>query len=183
MASEQPWHIWRLTFLLHGCFSLSWIFLLCFFPLIFSTLFFFFHSSIYVLFLFRLIIYVDYGVKEGKGQQSLVVFEWNQEGNKTKVFMYNFIFFGFILSFKFYYFGRMIGGLGKWKDIKAKGRHYWDKFIYCLNMYFHQKIPFLSDYKCCCPMVTIMLQAQIIIPLFTNEVMVIFVYATNLLSH
>jgi hypothetical protein len=93
------------------CFQ-SGFFLLCFFPLVFSTLFFFF-IPLYVLFLFRLIIYANYGVKEGKGQQSLDVFEQNQEGNKTKVLMYNFIFFGFILNFKFYYFGRMIGGLGK----------------------------------------------------------------------
>jgi hypothetical protein len=98
------------------CFQ-SGFFFFVFSPLVFFTLFFF-HSSIYVLFLFvlfffRLIIYVDYEVKEGKGQQSLDVFEQNQEGNKTKVLMYNFIFFRFILSFSFYYFGRMIRGLGK----------------------------------------------------------------------
>jgi hypothetical protein len=52
----------------------EWILLLCFFPLVFSTLFFFF-IPLYVFFLFRLIIYANYGVKERKGQQSLDVFE------------------------------------------------------------------------------------------------------------
>jgi hypothetical protein len=33
-----------------------------------------------------------------------------------------------------------------------------------LNMYFHQKIPFLNDYKCCYFMVIIMLQGIITIP-------------------
>jgi hypothetical protein len=71
--------------LLHGCFSLCWIFLAFVFKVDSSSLFFpshflFFSFLIYVLFLFvlflfRLIIYVDYGVKERKGQQSLDVFE------------------------------------------------------------------------------------------------------------
>jgi hypothetical protein len=67
--------------LLHGCFSLCWIFLAFVFRVDFFSYFFSFSFPplcsfffiplstflfLFVLFLFRLIIYVDYGGKEGK---------------------------------------------------------------------------------------------------------------------
>jgi hypothetical protein len=38
---------------------------------------------------FKLVVYVDYGIKEGKGWQSLNVPKWKQEGNKIKVLEHN----------------------------------------------------------------------------------------------
>jgi uncharacterized membrane protein len=51
-----------------------------------------FSLSIYLFFFFfpfKLVVYVDYDIKEGKGWQSLDVPKWKQEGNKIKVLEHN----------------------------------------------------------------------------------------------
>jgi hypothetical protein len=63
-----------------------WNGILFYFP--FRSLYYFvFPPSIYlsIFFPFKPEVYVDYGIKEGKGWQSLDVPKWRHEGNKIKV--------------------------------------------------------------------------------------------------
>ncbi len=62
-------------------FSMCIFYIFFLFPIFFSPIYL---TFLFVLFLFINVIYVDYGVKERKGQQSLNVFKWDKKDNKQK---------------------------------------------------------------------------------------------------
>jgi hypothetical protein len=76
-------------------FETKFFFFLLFFPyhflyyIPFFSPILFIYFFLFVFFLFKPVVNVDYGVKEGKGQYSLDVPKGNQEGNKTKVLEHN----------------------------------------------------------------------------------------------
>lgn len=79
-----------------------WSRILFYFPFqsLYSILFFPLFIYIFLFFLsFKLVVYVDYGIKEGTGWQSLDVPKWKHEGNKIKVLDHNLSSLQILLEF------------------------------------------------------------------------------------